>query len=183
MNRFRIVHNGNRDSNSNRFFLTGLLYCAMILPYMNYCSEVWGNTYKTTINSLITIQKRAIRLINNAGYRDHTHSLFLGSHVLKFTDLVDFKTLQIMYKARYNLLPVNVQSKFLNKEGAYNLRGPLNFKKHVIRTNLKAMCISSHGVTLWNNLDEDLKQSRNMKQFKYRLKKHIFERYRAEETN
>ena len=111
-----------------------------------------------------------------------THVLFLGSYVLKFTDLVDFKTLQIMYRVRYNLLPVNVQNKFLEKEGAYNLRGPLNFKKHTMRTNLRVMCISSHGVTLWNDLDEDLKHSRNLKQFKYRLKKAIFERYRLEEV-
>lgn len=35
------------------------LYCAMILPYLHYCSEVWGNTYKTTTNSISTLQKKS----------------------------------------------------------------------------------------------------------------------------
>ena len=119
------------------------LYCTMILPYLNYCSEVWGNAHKSTINPLITLQKRALRVIHKAGYRDHTHPLFLQSHLLKFIDMVNFKILQIMFKARYNLLPVNVQGQFLDKEGGYNLRGPLNFKKPVMRTNLKTRSISS----------------------------------------
>uniref|UniRef100_A0A8C6UHA6 Exportin-4 n=1 Tax=Neogobius melanostomus TaxID=47308 RepID=A0A8C6UHA6_9GOBI len=29
-----------------------------------YCVEVWGNTYKNTINNLITLQKRAMRIIH-----------------------------------------------------------------------------------------------------------------------
>ena len=156
------------------------LYCTLILPYMYYCSEVWGNTYKTTLNTLVTLQKRAIRLINNVGYRDHTHRLFTESHVLKFTDMVNYKTLQVMYKARYNQLPLNVQNKFLDKEGEYNLRRPLNFKKQVMNTNLKVMCISSYGVTLWNALEEEIQYSTNINQFKYKLKNSIFARYRLE---
>ena len=57
------------------------LYCAMILPYLHYCSEVWGNTYTTTINPLVTLQKRAIRVINNVGYRDHTHTHCFYNHI------------------------------------------------------------------------------------------------------
>ncbi len=81
------------------------LYCSLFLPYLTYCVEVWGNTYKTTLQPICTIQKRAIRTINNTGYRDHTNPLFIKSHMLKFMDLVKFKTAQIMYKARNNLLP------------------------------------------------------------------------------
>lgn len=25
-----------------------MLYCSMILPYLNYCVEIWGNTYSNT---------------------------------------------------------------------------------------------------------------------------------------
>ena len=34
------------------------LYCSLFLPYINYCSEIWGNTYKTKLNSIILIQKK-----------------------------------------------------------------------------------------------------------------------------
>lgn len=76
-----------------------------------------------------------------------------------------------MYKARYNQLPGNVQNKFMEKEGGYNLRGPLNFKRPVMHTTLKIMSISSSGVTLWNGLEEELKQSKNIIQFKTRFNK------------
>ena len=86
-----------------------------------------------------------------------------------------------MHKARYMNLPANVRKKFLDKEGGYNLRGPLNFKKPVMNTTQKVMCISSNGATLWNELDDNLKYLDNINTFKSRLKRSIFERYRKEE--
>ena len=93
-----------------------ILYCSMVLPYLNYCSEVWGNTYKSSLHSIILLQKRAIRIINNAGYRDHTNILFLNSNIVKFVDLIEFNTAQIMYKARNNQLPGNIQKMFSDRE-------------------------------------------------------------------
>lgn len=55
------------------------------------CSVVGlSNTNKYTIQSIFTLQKRAIRIIHNAGYRNHRNSLFLKSKTLKFTHLVQF---------------------------------------------------------------------------------------------
>ena len=39
------------------------LYCTLVMPYLTYCCEVWGNNYKTRIQSLFILQKRAIRII------------------------------------------------------------------------------------------------------------------------
>ena len=39
-----------------------MLYCSLVLPYMNYCTEVWGNTYKSSLNAITILQKRAIRI-------------------------------------------------------------------------------------------------------------------------
>ena len=35
---------------------------ALFMPYLTYCCEVWGNNYKTRIQSLFILQKRAIRI-------------------------------------------------------------------------------------------------------------------------
>ena len=37
------------------------LYCTLILPYLNYCCEIWGNTYKSRINPF--------RICENSDYR------------------------------------------------------------------------------------------------------------------
>ena len=47
----------------------------------------------------------------------------MKSHTLKFTDLVQFETAQIRYRARNNLLPRKLQTLFIDREGGYNLRG------------------------------------------------------------
>ncbi len=103
-----------------------ILYSALILPCLNYCSEVWGNTHTHTYIYIYIyiymLQKRAIRVIHKIVHRDHTNSLFLISKKLKFIDLVHFQTAQIMYKAKNHLLPGNIQKNFLNGEERYNLR-------------------------------------------------------------
>ena len=35
------------------------LYCSLFLPYINYCCEVWGITYKSTIDSIVKLQKKS----------------------------------------------------------------------------------------------------------------------------
>ncbi|KAK0133338.1 RNA-directed DNA polymerase from mobile element jockey [Merluccius polli] len=146
-----------------------LLYCALVLPYFTYCVEVWGNNFKTTLSPLTILQKRVIRIIHKVGYRDHTHPLFLHSKMLKFTDIVPYQTAQIMYKAKSNTLPGNIQQLFKIKEMRYDLRGTLNFERPKYRTDKRAYSISICGASQWNKLDVELKKCPNVIQFKKRL--------------
>ena len=160
------------------------LYCTLILPYLSYCVEVWGNTYKSSLKKLCTLQKRSIRIIHNVGYLDHTNSLFLQSHILKFTDLVNFRSMQMVFKARNYLLPRNLQKMFKDKEvGRYNLRTKEDLEQPFVRTNQKHMCISVSGVHLWNELQEEIRKSSSLTQFKNKYKFFIFNKYRNEGVN
>ncbi len=131
----------------------------------------------TTLQTLCTVQKRAIRIVNKAGYLDHTTPLFLKSKTLKFMDLVNLKTAQVVFKARNNLLPDNIQHFFRDRDGPYLLRGTLNLKQINARTTLKTQCISVCGVKLWNGLPDNLKLSRNVYQFKNNFKKMVMDNY------
>ena len=86
-----------------------MLYCSLFLPYINYCSEIWGNTYATNVECITVLQKREVRLICGARRLDHTNPLFKQLGILKFVDLVKFKTSIIMFKAYHNVLPDNLQ--------------------------------------------------------------------------
>ena len=81
------------------------LYCSIFLPYLNYCSEVWGNTYQSNITSLFLKQKKCIRIICKAKYLDHTDDLFVKLNALRLTDIIKINTAIFMYKAYHNLLP------------------------------------------------------------------------------
>ena len=89
-----------------------LIYYSLIVPYISYCVELWRSTFKTTINPIIKLQKRAIRIINNADYYAHTEILFSNSHVMKYNDLFYYKIMQIMFRAKSKMLPDSIQRFF-----------------------------------------------------------------------
>ena len=82
-----------------------MMYCTLVLPYtgcISYCCEIWGNTYKTRVQPLYIIQKRAIRICNHLEYRAHTIPAFLKLNTLTIADLVKFKSMVLMYKIYNN---------------------------------------------------------------------------------
>ena len=85
------------------------LYNALVLPYLFYCCEVWGNTSQYLLERVIVLQKRAVRVISKSEYRAHTLPLFSKYKLLKFNDIVQFKTLLFMHKAKEGSLPDNIQ--------------------------------------------------------------------------
>lgn len=132
----------------------------------------------TTLQTVCTVQKRALRIVNNVGFYDHTNLLFIKSKALKFMDLVDQKTALVMYKARKKLLPSNIQTMFREREGGYALRGERNWKQPICNTYMKSRCVSVCGVKLWNALRKDLKYSKNMLTFKKGYKDMMIDKYR-----
>ena len=78
------------------------LYCTLILPYVSYCCELWGNTYKSRIYPLYIMQKRAIRICGNSDYRAHTRPIFYHFKTLCLPDLVSFNSMVFMYKVFNN---------------------------------------------------------------------------------
>ena len=67
------------------------LYFSLIHPHLSYGILVWGNTTQSALRQTILLQKRAIRVINNAKYNSHTDPLFRKSRVLKLTDLLEYQ--------------------------------------------------------------------------------------------
>lgn len=156
-----------------------ILYCSLILPHINYCLEVWGNTYSSHLQILYRLQKKAIRIVHSVGYREHTNPLFLKSGILKLDDLIKLKSTLLVYNARKHQLPRNIQALFAEREGMskYNLRRPLNLKVQGGRTSRKRQCASQLGVNLWNSLDDDIKTAASIQKFKGEFKRRVLEKY------
>jgi len=155
------------------------IYNSLFLPYLTYCCEIWANTYKTKLQGLFIKQKRAIRIICNVGYYDHTNGLFLQCNMLKFFEIVTLKTASIMYNAYRNKLPCNVQSYFEvgNSINEYTTRQKDKFKTQFVRTSLKSNCISVVGVKIWNVLPDHIRSSMNICVFKKQMTKHLLLEY------
>lgn len=154
-----------------------VIYSALVSPHLQYCAEVWGNTYKSVMHPLFTLQKRAVRILHYAQYRAHTNQLFINAKILKLHDLINYKTLQIMYRAANRDLPHNLQGLFIDREVTHNLRGNMLFRQRRVRTTLKSFSISVTGVKQWNKLDDEVKKSRNLWAFKKEIRNSILDNY------
>jgi hypothetical protein len=70
------------------------LYYSLVHSHFTYGIIAWGNS---NLKSLITLQKRAIRVIHNAPYNGHTDPRFKSSEILKIPDLFVYQSLIFMY--------------------------------------------------------------------------------------
>ena len=91
-----IIYKASKILNTNSLYT---LYCTLILPYLNYCIENWGNTHESNISKIFLKQKRVIRIICRANFYDHTSPLFQKLNILKLRDLVELRSAIFLFKA------------------------------------------------------------------------------------
>ena len=147
------------------------------MPYMNYCCDIWGNTYKSRIQPLHIILKRAIRICH---YRSHSRPLFYQLKTLNIHDMVNFKNMVFMYKVYNKLLPANIMSYFktINTSHNHNVRMKnYNFKIKFSRTTKKSECISVKVPKIWNDIPADIKLCKSMFTFKKMYKALLLQPY------
>ena len=134
-------------------FIQRILYFTHVNSILSYCITIWGGTKQTHLNSLILVQKRIIRIINNAGFREHTRPLFKTSKILNVGDLYKYILLQDYFKTiqqnrnhprvRHNYLTRNRH--ILNPdrhkrsifESSFMYRGPKSFNSLPLRIQSK----------------------------------------------
>ena len=72
-----------------------------------------------------------------------------------------------MYKVKYNLLPKNILKLFHSRDECCHVtRQRDTFKQIYVRTALKAVCLTTVGIKLWNSLSACLRKFQNNSMFK-----------------
>ena len=66
------------------------LYYSLLYPYLTYCNHVWGLAWKTYMNTLVRLQKRAVRMIPCIHPRKHTDPLFTALKLPKCNEINKF---------------------------------------------------------------------------------------------
>ncbi len=77
-------------------------YFAIVHSHLFYCLNVYSCANSTALQKLSLKQKETIRVINLAGYRDHTKPLFQKCKILLWMNLSNFK---FMHSFIHNRLP------------------------------------------------------------------------------
>ena len=142
------------------------LYSSLVEPHFTYCVEVWGNTYRSYLQSLYRKQKRAMRIVCKSSYLCHSTDLFKKLEVLYLFHLVKYKTAIFMYRVFYNLVPANILSHFTHISNVCSTRQYKNLYVHYARTKHEQMCAEHMGVNIWNSIEIETRNRKDLKLFK-----------------
>ena len=156
------------------------LYYALIYPFLTYGIIIWGNTYKTTLQPIFILRKKAIRIITFSRFDEHSSPLFKSLEIMKFLDLVTFYLAIFMYKYHNQLLPPVFISFFAKITQIHNYNTRLASKQSYYlpkaRTNYGIFNIRFQGPSVWNSIDEDIKSS-SLSLFKKKMKQQFIKDY------
>ena len=75
-----------------------LFYNAYILPYMDYCSSVWGNLSNNDSDRILKLQKRAARTILDCDMSVPSDFMFSSLKWMPFSDRVKYQKCILMFK-------------------------------------------------------------------------------------
>ena len=167
----------------SRFFLSThslrTLYNSMILPYLYYCNLAWAGTYKSNLQRIVTLQKRALRIVSNSTYIAHTGPIFKELKLLKFHDIHSFQLGFFMFSFKNSTLPSKFNNFFLlnSQIHNYNTRNAQSFRLPLCRTNTRKFSIYFQGPNFYNSLTSDITSSPSSASFKRKLKEFLLSRY------
>ena len=147
---------------SSQLLLT--LYNVLIKPHLFYCNIVWGSTLDNSLNSLLILQKRALRLVANVPSTYHSSVLFKKYGVLKITDINKLLMLSFIYRSKFGPIPRElsqffVHFKFIENSNIHNTRHGNCLISSACRINVRKFSIFCCGVDLWNSMPDCISQA------------------------
>ena len=155
------------------------IYRSLIQPYLIYGIVAWGNAAKIHRTKLLTLQKRALRLMYFADYKSHAIPFFISSRLLPL-DMLYFKSVaMMMHDVSNNLRPPNIFNLFTHQadihpyETRSSQRGDYFLKRS--RIDIQKRSFSRIGVKIWNSLSCEVRQM-SKSNFKNNLNDILFQR-------
>jgi hypothetical protein len=158
------------------------LYLALIQPYISYGILIWGNANSSILKKNVSLQKRAIRIINNAGYNYHTDPLFKKCEIFKLSDMYQYQVCLFMDDFIRKKLPHSFDGVFrLNSDIQDDRLTRQSSHMNVPRCNsaLSSKLPLFNFPSIWNNWNRALATCKSRSQTKKTLKNYILATYLA----
>ena len=150
------------------------MYEALVLPYLDYCSEVWGCMGKSQCDRLQKLQNKAGRITTFSDYNTKSADTLQDQG---WDSLKQRRSKQLaisVFKSLHNLYPEGLKNMFKPTSRVYShnvrIRGSSN-NVFVPRPHTEAAkrAFSYRGAVMWNVLANKLKDKRNLNSFKSAL--------------
>ena len=149
-----------------------MLYNSFIYPHFTYCLSVWGNTCKSYLSPIISLQDRAVRLISGAKKGHDMPVLYEKHKLLDFNQIYLYSVQCFMFKYHHDKLPKVFDKFFVRNSDIHERDTKSRPLFHVPLCHCEARCISIYisGVKCYNYLYDKLSLSTSLYQYKMNLK-------------
>ena len=153
------------------------LYYSLVYPYLSYCTMVWASTYSSRLAQLITLQKRALRIIakTNSAKIPIKTDLFYKFKLLKLHQIKIKQIGIFMYRYNHALLPKNFNGYFHRglDVHSYYTRNSIKYRTEFAHLNSRKFSAKHICPSIWNNIPTDICKLPNLFQFKKKLHAHL----------
>ena len=159
-----------------------LIYHALFESHLTYCIAIWGHTLKKHLNSLLVLQKKAIRYIANAPYNAHTNPLFLENNILKVPDLIQYHLLKFMHKVINKTAPKTITKIFPSRNRTAEMTTrQIDLQIPLFRKSSCQNSILFHGPRLLSTLPINIKEKLHLsdKTLSKHYKQHLLTHYNS----
>ena len=162
----------NFDKETLKQVITSLVFSKML-----YCSTVWSNTSTQNINKLRSIQNFASKIVTNSRKFDHVTPLHRQLTWLPVKQLLYYRDSVLTYKCFKGLARKHLVDKFTKRS---SIKARHNRKRDLLhitlyRTATGQRTFAYRGTSIWNNLDNDIKQCVSLQSFKQAIKGQLLE--------
>ena len=137
------------------------IYFAIFDSYLSYCCLVWAQNY-STIQRIIILQKKAIRIINFQPRNFHTSPLFYQNSTLKFQDKICLENILFISKSLNNLSPSVFNTWFSFSSDQHNYETSSSTQCNLAKLFYKTNRYGKYSITVstvesWNKIQKQLK--------------------------
>ena len=150
------------------------LYYSIFHSHLTYGIVIWGSSLLASVKKKLFLkQKRAIRIIANVKYNEHTHDLFRKFNILKIDEIIQLEQAKLMYRSVTGNLPKPLMNFFEPNSTKYDTRQRRDpkFRKCNYKPLYDSFMVKAP--RLWSTLPKEIKESKNIHVFTKYMKKYL----------
>ena len=151
------------------------LYYSFVYPYFSYCNIIWGGAANTHLESLVLLQKKCIRIICKMGYLDHTEPLFKENNILKIDQIYSLNCAKFVFCSLNKIKYIEFHHRLATNGSFhhYQTRSSKQLRTEYVRLQKFMNSFLNHGIKIWNDLPESIKNVKSLPTFKRKTKEYI----------
>lgn len=137
-----------------------IIYFSLFHCHLTYCCESWAFTFKTYLDPMFKLQKRALRIITFSQFHTPTEILFRDLQILPLKLLSEMKIAITVNKILHNnhALSLNL---FIIPTSNTRHANNVNFNLPITRNTYGERLIQNFGAKIWNSVPLEIKMANN----------------------